>query len=147
MELRGWLQNRMESTRNRLPLGAPRIRVFQQVIGAEVFEQFLQNKFLGSKRFSLEGAESLIPLLERLVERAARSNVGEIVIGMAHRGRLNVLANVLKNRPPRSSPSSRTSSTRRPTPATAPATSSTTSASRSTACSARGATSTTSTCR
>ncbi|HSY41578.1 MAG TPA: thiamine pyrophosphate-dependent enzyme, partial [Polyangia bacterium] len=97
LELRDWLQSRMESTRNRLPLTrADRIQVFQQVIGAEVFEQFLQNKFLGSKRFSLEGAESLIPLLERLVERAARSSVSEIVIGMAHRGRLNVLANVLK---------------------------------------------------
>ncbi len=97
LELLSWLQTRMESTRNRLPMSrADRIRVFQQVIGAEVFEQFLQNKFLGSKRFSLEGAESLIPLLERLVERAARSNVNEIVIGMAHRGRLNVLANVLK---------------------------------------------------
>ncbi|HLK93081.1 MAG TPA: thiamine pyrophosphate-dependent enzyme, partial [Polyangia bacterium] len=97
LELRAWLQTRMESARNRLPMTrADRIRVFQQVIGAEVFEQFLQNKFLGSKRFSLEGAESLIPLLERLVERAARSSVGEIVIGMAHRGRLNVLANVLK---------------------------------------------------
>ena len=100
LELRDWLQTRMESTRNRLPLTrADRIQVFQQVIGAEVFEQFLQNKFLGSKRFSLEGAESLIPLLERLVERAARSSVSEIVIGMAHRGRLNVLANVLKKPP------------------------------------------------
>jgi 2-oxoglutarate dehydrogenase E1 component len=97
VELRGWLQSRMESTRNRLPLGrADRMRILEQVIGAEVFEQFLQNKFLGAKRFSLEGAESLIPLLERLIERAARSNVSEIVIGMAHRGRLNVLANVLK---------------------------------------------------
>jgi 2-oxoglutarate dehydrogenase E1 component len=97
LELRAWLQTRMENSRNRLPLTrAGRIQVFQQVIGAEVFEQFLQNKFLGSKRFSLEGAESLIPLLERLVERAARASVGEIVIGMAHRGRLNVLANVLK---------------------------------------------------
>ena len=66
------------------------------MIGAEVFEQFLQNKFLGYKRFSLEGAESLIPMLERLIERAARSGVDEIVIGMAHRGRLNVLANILQ---------------------------------------------------
>jgi 2-oxoglutarate dehydrogenase E1 component len=96
VELRSWLQNRMESTRNRLPLTrADRLRILDQVIGAEVLEQFLQNKFLGYKRFSLEGAESLIPLMERLIERAARSNVVEIVIGMAHRGRLNVLANVL----------------------------------------------------
>ncbi len=100
IELRGWLQNRMERTRNRLALTrADRMRLLEQVIGAEVFEQFLQNKFLGAKRFSMEGAESLIPLLERLIERAARSNVVEIVIGMAHRGRLNVLANVLKKPP------------------------------------------------
>jgi 2-oxoglutarate dehydrogenase E1 component len=97
VELRGWLQNRMERTRNRQALTrTDRMRILEQVIGAEVFEQFLQNKFLGAKRFSMEGAESLIPLLERLIERAARSNVVEIVIGMAHRGRLNVLANVLK---------------------------------------------------
>ena len=96
VELRSWLQNRMESTRNRLPLTrADRVRILDQVIGAEVLEQFLQNKFLGYKRFSLEGAESLIPMLERLIERAARSGVVELVIGMAHRGRLNVLANVL----------------------------------------------------
>jgi 2-oxoglutarate dehydrogenase E1 component len=100
VELRNWLLNRMESTRNRLAMTrAERRRVLDQVIGAEVFEQFLQNKFLGAKRFSLEGAESLIPLLERLIERAARSNVAEIVIGMAHRGRLNVLTNVLKKPP------------------------------------------------
>ena len=87
----------MEATRNRLVLTrADRLQILDQVIGAEVLEQFLQNKFLGYKRFSLEGAESLIPLLERLIERAARSNVVEIVIGMAHRGRLNVLANVLQ---------------------------------------------------
>jgi 2-oxoglutarate dehydrogenase E1 component len=97
LELRSWLLHRIESARNRLALTrADRMRILDQVIGAEVFEQFLQNKFLGSKRFSLEGAESLIPMLERLVERAARSSVSEIVIGMAHRGRLNVLANVLK---------------------------------------------------
>src|SRR5204863_10031181 len=97
IELRSWLQNRMERTRNGLALSrADRMRLLEQVIGAEVFEQFLQNKFLGAERFSMEGAESLIPLLERLIERAAGSNVVEIVIGMAHRGRLNVLANVLQ---------------------------------------------------
>jgi 2-oxoglutarate dehydrogenase E1 component len=96
LDLRAWLQARMESSRNRVALSrADRRRLLQQVVGAEVFEQFLQNKFIGAKRFSLEGAESLIPLLQRLVERAARSSVVEIVIGMAHRGRLNVLANVL----------------------------------------------------
>ena len=97
VELRSWLLSRMESTRNRLALTrADRLQILNQVIGAEVLEQFLQNKFLGYKRFSLEGAESLIPMLERLIERAARSSVVEIVIGMAHRGRLNVLANVLQ---------------------------------------------------
>ena len=96
VELRGWLQNRMESTRNRLPLGREeRRRLLEKVTEAEVFEQFLAKKFVNAKRFSLEGAESLIPLLDRMIERAARSKVVEIVIGMAHRGRLNVLANVL----------------------------------------------------
>jgi 2-oxoglutarate dehydrogenase E1 component len=97
LELRGWLLHRMESTRNRrdLPL-AERQRLLEKVIDAEVFEQFLHTKFLGKKRFSLEGAESVIPLLDRLVERAARQGVAEIVIGMAHRGRLNVLANVIE---------------------------------------------------
>ncbi|HEX3698346.1 MAG TPA: 2-oxoglutarate dehydrogenase E1 component [Polyangia bacterium] len=97
IELRTWLQNRMESTRNRLDLTVEeRYRLLEKVTDAEVFEQFLHKKFLGAKRFSLEGAESLIPLLDRLIERAARSQVREIVIGMAHRGRLNVLANVLE---------------------------------------------------
>jgi 2-oxoglutarate dehydrogenase E1 component len=96
VELRGWLQNRMESTRNRLALSHDeRRRLLEKVSEAEVFEQFLAKKFVNAKRFSLEGAESLIPLMDRLIERAARANVSEIVIGMAHRGRLNVLANVM----------------------------------------------------
>ena len=74
VELRSWLQSRMEATRNRLALARDdRLQLLDKVIDAEVFEQFLQNKFLGDKRFSLEGAESLIPLLELLIERAARS--------------------------------------------------------------------------
>ena len=97
IELRGWLQNRMESTRNRLALSYDeRRRLLEKVTEAEVFEQFLAKKFVNAKRFSLEGAESLIPLVDRMVERAARANVSEIVIGMAHRGRLNVLANVME---------------------------------------------------
>src|SRR5262249_15772858 len=97
VELRGWLQNRMESTRNRVALSFDeRHRLLEKVSEAEVFEQFLAKKFVNAKRLSLEGAESLIPLMDRLIERAARANVSEIVIGMAHRGRLNVLANIME---------------------------------------------------
>ena len=97
VELRTWLLHRMESTRNRLDLStSERRRLLEKVIDAEVFEQFLHTKFLGKKRFSLEGGESVIPLVDRLVERAAKQGVSEIVIGMAHRGRLNVLANVME---------------------------------------------------
>jgi len=97
VELRTWLLNRMESSRNRLDLSyTERRRLLEKVIDAEVFEQFLHAKFPGKKRFSLEGGESVIPLMDRLVERAALQGVSEIVIGMAHRGRLNVLANVME---------------------------------------------------
>ena len=73
-ELRTWLLQRMEGTRNRLDLSyAERRRLLEKVVDAEVFEQFLHTKFVGKKRFSLEGGESVIPLLDRLVERAARS--------------------------------------------------------------------------
>jgi 2-oxoglutarate dehydrogenase E1 component len=99
-EVRGWLQGRIESTRNRVRLPrAEQLQLLSKVTEAEVFEQFLQTKFLGAKRFSLEGAESTIPILDRIIERAARQGVQQIVIGMAHRGRLNVLANVL-GKPP-----------------------------------------------
>ena len=95
-ELRSFLQNRMESVRNRRELARDEQRhLLQKLTEAEVFEQFLHTKFLGTKRFSLEGAESMIPLLDRLVTRAAQEGVVEVVIGMAHRGRLNVLANVM----------------------------------------------------
>jgi 2-oxoglutarate dehydrogenase E1 component len=100
VELRTWLLHRMESTRNRLDLSTPeRRRLLEKVIDAEVFEQFLHTKFLGKKRFSLEGGESVIPLVDRIVERAAKQGVSQIVIGMAHRGRLNVLANVMEKPP------------------------------------------------
>src|SRR5262249_10333082 len=60
------------------------------------FERFLHTRFTGQKRFSLEGAETLIPILEAIVEKAPDSQVREIILGMAHRGRLNVLANILR---------------------------------------------------
>ena len=65
-----------------------------KLISAEQFERFLHTKYLGQKRFSLEGSETIIPLLDQLIERAADRGVEDITMGMAHRGRLNVLANV-----------------------------------------------------
>jgi 2-oxoglutarate dehydrogenase E1 component len=95
-ELRSWLEQRMERTRNRLTL-APEVKraLLEKLLQALLFEQFLGTRFLGSKRFSLEGAEVLVPLLELLLDRAVGYGVRNVVIGMAHRGRLNVLANVL----------------------------------------------------
>ncbi len=99
-ELRGWLQQKMESTRNRVKFTrAEQIHLLAKITEAEVFEQFLHTKFLGVKRFSLEGAESLITIVDRIIDRSSRAGVTQIVIGMAHRGRLNVLANVL-GKPP-----------------------------------------------
>src|SRR5438105_1744842 len=73
-----------------------RLRTLMLLHNAELFERFLHTRYLGQKRFSLEGAETLIPLLDHVVERGADGGVREIVLGMAHRGRLNVLANVLQ---------------------------------------------------
>ena len=71
--------------------------LLMRLIRAEQFERFLHTKYLGQKRFSLEGCETIIPLLDQLVERAAEKGVEDITLGMAHRGRLNVLANVVGN--------------------------------------------------
>ena len=95
-ELRRWLEEKMERTANRLTL-APEVkrRLLHDVVRAEGLEQFLGARFLGAKRFSLEGAEGLLPLLKLLVDRAIGHGVRNLLFGMAHRGRLNVLANVL----------------------------------------------------
>jgi multifunctional 2-oxoglutarate metabolism enzyme len=91
-----WLQDRMEPSRNKQPLdGATKRRILLKLNDAESFERFLHTKYVGHKRFSLEGAESLIPMLDYLFNEAASDGVVESVIGMAHRGRLNVLANTL----------------------------------------------------
>ena len=97
-EHRRWLQDQMESTKNRLDLDkATQLRILTKLSDAEIFEQFIHRAYeAGTKRFSLEGAESLIPLLDLLVERAGELEVGEVVLGMAHRGRLNVLANLME---------------------------------------------------
>jgi 2-oxoglutarate dehydrogenase E1 component len=91
-----WLQDRMEPTRNHGPLElATKRRILMKLNDAEAFEKFLHTKYVGHKRFSLEGAETLIPMLDYFFNQATEDGVTEAVIGMAHRGRLNVLANVL----------------------------------------------------
>ena len=91
-----WLQDRMEASMNLWPLDNPaRLRILHRLIQAEEFEHFLQNRFVGQKRFGLEGCESTIAVLDEILDRAANEDAHEAVIGMAHRGRLNVLANVV----------------------------------------------------
>lgn len=91
-----WLQQRMESSQNTPNLSQKeKLRLLENISKAVVFENFLHTKFVGQKRFSLEGAESLIPALDAVIEKGAEIGIQEFVIGMAHRGRLNVLANIL----------------------------------------------------
>ncbi len=95
-KVRQWLQERMESTRNHPGFDLQKKRrILWKLNAAALFERFLHSNYKGQKRFSLEGGEMLIPLLDALIERAARLEVKEIVLGMSHRGRLNVLANIL----------------------------------------------------
>jgi 2-oxoglutarate dehydrogenase E1 component len=91
---RAWIQERIERPHER-PSHDEQIRVLSRLNVAEAFEMFLQTKFVGQRRFSLEGAESLIPLLDAVITEAANAHMDEAVIGMAHRGRLNVLANIV----------------------------------------------------
>lgn len=94
--VRRWLQRRMEGTENRLQLNRDeQLRIFTRLTDAITFEEFIRKKFVGAKTFSLEGSESLIPLLDLAIEKAGEQGIREIVIGMAHRGRLNVLANIM----------------------------------------------------
>ncbi len=96
-EQRVWLAERMEPTSNRPELTADqRRRILDDLVLAEGFEQFLQLRYTTAKRFSLEGGDALIPLLDTLLEEAGDLGVEEMVIGMPHRGRLNVLANILR---------------------------------------------------
>ena len=92
-EERAWIQEHVE-------VGAPQfpreeqLRILYELNGAEAFESFLQTKFVGQKRFSLEGGESVIPILDAVISSAADRGLDEVCIGMPHRGRLNVLANI-----------------------------------------------------
>ncbi|MBV9084929.1 MAG: multifunctional oxoglutarate decarboxylase/oxoglutarate dehydrogenase thiamine pyrophosphate-binding subunit/dihydrolipoyllysine-residue succinyltransferase subunit [Acidobacteriaceae bacterium] len=95
-EQKQWLQERMEGTMNLWKLDdSVRHRILNRLIQTEEFEHFLQSRFVGQKRFGLEGLESTIVALDEVLERAANEDAHEAVIGMAHRGRLNVLANVV----------------------------------------------------
>ena len=97
--IRDWLQQRMESTQNRLDLPHKvQRRIYTRLADASIFEEFVRRKFVGAKTFSLEGAESLIPMLDLALEKAGEHKVGEVVMAMAHRGRLNVMANIMKKR-------------------------------------------------
>src|ERR1041385_1274675 len=96
LSVRRWLQRRMESTENRLQLSrAEQLRILTRLTDAVTFEEFIRRKFPGAKTFSLDGSESLIPLLDLAIEKAGEQGIQEIVFGMAHRGRLNVLANIM----------------------------------------------------
>jgi 2-oxoglutarate dehydrogenase E1 component len=97
LEIQNWLRERIEGSEfDSLPPREEQIRILRKLIDAETFESFLQTTFKRAKRFSLEGAETLIPLLDQAVEKAGEHGVDEVIIGMAHRGRLNVLANILE---------------------------------------------------
>ncbi|HVR28353.1 MAG TPA: 2-oxoglutarate dehydrogenase E1 component [Thermoanaerobaculia bacterium] len=97
---REWVAAKMESDRDTAPDATTRLRILDRLTEAEAFEVFLRRKYLGATSFSIEGSETLIPLLDLAIDKAGVQGVAEIVIGMAHRGRLNVLANVL-GKPPR----------------------------------------------
>ena len=99
-EQKRWIQKRLEE-----PLGTSnfnkeqRIRILDRIIGANALEEYLHTKYVGQKRFSIEGGESLIPLLDEIIQSGGAQHIEEMVIGMAHRGRLNVLVNTIGKRP------------------------------------------------
>lgn len=91
-----WLQERIEKVwPNLAPTQEEKLKILEQLIKADGLEKYLGNKYVGQKRFSLEGGDSLIPMLDTIVSRGAENGIKEIIIGMAHRGRLNVLVNIL----------------------------------------------------
>ncbi len=94
-ERRRWIQERIESDAPELD----RARILNRLIRAEVFEQVLQTRYLGTKRYSLEGVASLVPMLDAILNRAADFNAEQIVLGMSHRGRLNVMVHIVGRQP------------------------------------------------
>lgn len=89
-----WIKIKTESTRNQINYSKEeKLQILKKLVEAETYETFVHTKFVGQKRFSLEGCESLIPLVDKILDEAAEDNLDSIVLGMAHRGRLNVLIN------------------------------------------------------
>ncbi len=95
-EKRRWLQAKMEPSLNKPDFSLEKkVRILEKVLEAEIFEKFLHRRYVGQKRFGLEGGETLIPSLDAIMEKCPEAGIKELVTGMAHRGRLNVLANIL----------------------------------------------------
>ncbi|MCX6404617.1 MAG: multifunctional oxoglutarate decarboxylase/oxoglutarate dehydrogenase thiamine pyrophosphate-binding subunit/dihydrolipoyllysine-residue succinyltransferase subunit [Actinobacteria bacterium] len=90
---RKWIQERFEKAHDKLDR-EEQLRILRKLNEAEAFETFLQTKFVGQKRFSLEGGESAIPLIDQILQASAENDLAQVCIGMPHRGRLNVLANI-----------------------------------------------------
>lgn len=96
-EIVQWLQQKMESSRNQETLpNEKKLHILNSLIEASGFEDYMHRKYVGQKRFSLEGSEAIIPALDAIVSHGGSYDVNDIVIGMAHRGRLNVLTNIMK---------------------------------------------------
>ncbi|MGV9713453.1 multifunctional oxoglutarate decarboxylase/oxoglutarate dehydrogenase thiamine pyrophosphate-binding subunit/dihydrolipoyllysine-residue succinyltransferase subunit [Gordonia sp. NPDC003424] len=93
-EQQRWIQERVELKHVKPPVAEQKY-ILSKLNAAEAFETFLQTKYVGQKRFSLEGAESVIPMMDAVIDQGAEHNLNEVVIGMPHRGRLNVLANIV----------------------------------------------------
>jgi 2-oxoglutarate dehydrogenase E1 component len=99
-EQKRWIQEKLESVLSKPHFKhGRRMRILDRIIAAENLEKYLHTRYVGQKRFSLEGGESLIPLLDRVIQQGGKEDSREVVIGMAHRGRLNVLTNILGKTP------------------------------------------------
>lgn len=95
-EEKTWLQSKMEPMKNSPNFSNEfKLNILDKLIKAELFEHFIHNRFIGHKRFSIEGSETLLPVLDLILNEAAEVDIQEVVMGMAHRGRLNVLANII----------------------------------------------------
>lgn len=99
-EQKRWVQQRLEGTQGRPQYSSEQKRhILERLTAANSLEEYLHNKYVGQKRFSIEGGESLIPLLDSIIQHGGQTELQEVVIGMAHRGRLNVLVNILGKMP------------------------------------------------